>query len=134
MLHAFYHEEAVKVGDEVLRLTLDFRALDAIESHTNRAFDEILHQLTARRAVPPNSLVARVVWGLLRTHHPEVDIDQAMGVVNGPSAGAVGIAMGTLFEKGFPRAKPGDAKAKPAHPRKPRGASKPSSSHGAAKD
>lgn len=133
MLHAFYHEEAVKVGEEALRLTLDFRALDAIESHTGRAFDDVLRQLTASGTAPPHSLAARVVWGLLRTHHPEIDIDQAMGLVTGPSTGVLGIAIGTLIEKAFPRAMPADAKAKPAHPRRPRGASKTSSSPGAPK-
>ncbi|RZM11810.1 MAG: hypothetical protein EOP67_66610 [Sphingomonas sp.] len=131
-LQAFRHEEAVTVGDDALRLVLNFRALDAIESETQRPFDTILHQLTAG-GIPPNSLVSRVVWGLLREHHAEVSIDQAAGLVNGDAAPAIGMAMGKLFETAFPRAKPADGKAKPAHPRKPRGASKPSSSPGAAK-
>jgi hypothetical protein len=130
-IQAFLHEEVVKVGQDTLRLVLNFRALDAIESETQRPFDTILGQLTTRGAVPPTSLVSRVVWGLLRQHHADVDIDQAAGLVNGPDAPAIGVAMGKLFETAFPRAQPVDPKAKPANPRKPRGASKPSSSRGA---
>ncbi len=133
MLQAFYHEEAVKVGEDGLRLVLNFRALDAIESATNRGFDSILEQLTAASEDLPMSLAARVVWGLLREHHPEIDIDQALGVVNGPAATAVGVAMGHLLEIGFPRAKPPAPKGKPAHPRKPRGISKSSSLPGVVK-
>jgi hypothetical protein len=130
-IQAFRHEEVVKIGDDALRLVLNFRALDAIESETQRPFDTILSQLTARGAVPPTSLVSRVVWGLLREHHADIDIDQATGLTNGADASAIGVAMGKLFETAFPRAAAPDPKAKPANPRKPRGASKPSSSRGA---
>ena len=132
-LAAFRHEEAVTVGDVPLRLVMNFRALDAIESETGRGFDGILRQLTAPGADPPNSLVCRVVWGLLREHHPEIDIDQAAELVNGPAAPAIGVAMGKLFETAWPRATPPSDGAKPAHPRKPRGRSKTSSPDGAEK-
>lgn len=131
MIPAFYHEEAVQVGEVTLRLVMNFRALDAIECETQRGFDGILKQLTAPGGEPPLSLASRVVWGLLREHHPEIGIDQAATLVNGPSAPAIGVAMGLLFERAWPRATPTDGKAKPAHPRKPRGRSKPSSSPGA---
>jgi hypothetical protein len=130
-IQAFRHEEVVKIGDDALRLVLNFRALDAIESETQRPFDTILNQLTTRGAIPPTSLVSRVVWGLLREYHPEIDIDQATGLTNGASAALIGVAMGKLFETAFPRAAAPDPKAKSANPRKPRGASRPSSSRGA---
>lgn len=132
-LLGFRHEEAVAVGEDRLRLVLNFRALESIESETQRDFDTILRQLTTAGTTPPTSLVCRVVWGLLREHHPEIDIDQTLALINGPAAVQIGEAMGKLFETAFPRARPDDGKAKPANPRKPRGASKPSSSRGAAK-
>lgn len=129
---AFYHEEVVKSGDDPLRLVLNFRSLDAIESETGRPFDGILHELTNPEHVPATSLVSRVVWGMLREHHPEVDIDQATTLVNGRTAAAIGLAMGKLFENAFPRADLAKPKGRSANPKQPRGASNPTSSHGAA--
>lgn len=69
---------------------------------------------------------------VLGEHHPDINIGQAVGLVSGSAASAIGVAMGELFKTAFPRAVPDDRKDKPARPRKPRGASKPSSSPGAA--
>jgi len=132
MIPTFYNEEVVKVGDDTLRLVLDFQALDAIERETKRPFDGILQELTSGAETAASALSSRVLWGLLRRHHPDLDIGQATWLVNSASAPALGIAMGGLFESAFPRAdppKPG--KVKPAHPRKPRGASKATSYPGA---
>jgi hypothetical protein len=131
-LAAFRHEEQVTLGDDTYRLAMNFRALDAIESETKRSFDGILRELTTPGAEPPMSLQGKVVWGLLREHHPEVTLDQSITLILGPAGVQIGMAMGSLFETAFPRAEaPKPGKDKPAHPRKPRGASKPTSSPGA---
>lgn len=132
MIPTFYHEEVVKVGDDTLRLSLDFLALDAIERETQRPFDGILQELTSGAETPANALSSRVVWGLLRTHHPDIDIGQATWLANSPSNVALGVAIAKLLESAWPRAEvPKPGQAKPAHPRKPRGALKRTSSPGA---
>lgn len=118
MLKAFYHEQAVEVEGSTLRLVIDFGALDAIESLTGKGFDGTVQELT--RADPPMSLQARVVWGLLRRHHPEVSLDQATTLLFGDTGKLVGIAMGQLIAAAFsPDDEPAEAKPRP---RKPRGA------------
>lgn len=133
MLAAFYHEEPVTVGDDTYRLCMNFRGIDAIESSTGRPFDGILQEFTSGDASPTISLQGRVVWGLLREHHPSVTIDQVATLLFSPASVQIGMAMGKLFDNAFPRAEePKPGKDKPAHPRKPRGASKATSSPGAA--
>jgi hypothetical protein len=132
-LAAFYHEVAVLYREETYRLVLDFAALDAIESETGRSFDGILREFTTPHAEPATTLQAKVVWGLLRRHHPEITIDQVVSLLFSVASAAIGIGMGKLFETAFPRADPSQKKAKPANPRKPRGASKPTTSPGAPK-
>jgi len=128
----FYHEVAVAYEGETLRLALDFLALDAIESATDRSFDGILRELTTPNVEPTTSLLSKVVWGLLRQHHPDITLDQVPTLLYSDASTAIGIGMGKLLETAFPRAEPAKGKAKPANPRKPRGASKSSSSRGAA--
>lgn len=130
-LAPFYHEVAVPYADETYRLVLDFAALDAIESETGRTFDRILQEFTTPGAEPATSLQAKVVWGLLRRHHPELTLDHVPTLLFSEASVAIGVGMGKLFETAFPRADPQAKKAKPANPRKPRGASKPTSQPGA---
>lgn len=121
MVKPFYNEQAVKVDGEDFRLVLNFATIDAIESLlAPRSFDEIITDLLAGAA--PMAVQTRVVWGLLREHHPALTLDEAMTIVAGPSGEAVGIAIGQLILAAFPLAAP--AQEKPANPRKPRGASR----------
>ncbi|KQM88658.1 hypothetical protein ASE67_02645 [Sphingomonas sp. Leaf23] len=126
MLAAFYHEEQLTVGDETLRLVINFAALDAVESLTGRAFDRILADFTKKDAEPQLSLQGKVVWGLLRQHHPEITLDQVAALLFGPTGARIGAAIAKLMAAAFPAAEPADPKAKGANPRKPRGASNPS--------
>lgn len=130
-LAAFHHEQAVKVGGDTLRLVLNFGSIDAIEGLVGRGFDTILPELVGSDARPPLGLQGRVVWGLLREHHPEISLDQAATLLFGEASMSVGIAMGALINAAFSPADP--TKAKPANPRKPRGASRSSSKPGVAK-
>ena len=130
-LAPFYHEVAVPLEDETFRLVLDFAALDAIESETGRPFDGILREFTSPGAEPATSLQAKVVWGLLRRHHPDIALDQVLTLIYSTASSAIGIGMGKLFETAFPRAEPAKKKAKAANPPKPRGASRTTSSPGA---
>ena len=126
MLAAFYHEEQLTVGDETLRLVINFAALDAVESLTGRAFDRILADFTKPDAEPQLSLQGKVVWGLLRQHHPEITLDQVAALLFGPTGARIGAAIAKLMAAAFPAAEPADPKAKGANPRRPRGASNPS--------
>lgn len=131
MLQAFYHEATVEAGEETLRLTIDFAALDAIEGLTGKPFDASLQEMLGGAA--PMALQARVVWGLLRRHHPEVSLDQATSLLFGDTGAATGVAIGKLMAAAFAEPDKGE-KAKDARPPEPRGASKPSSTRGASKD
>lgn len=129
MLQAFYHEAPVQVGDDTLRLTLDFGAMDAIEGQAGRPFDAIVKDLTEQTATM--SLQARVVWGLLRRHHPEISLEQAASLLFGNQGAAVGLVIGKLLSAAFASGE--EVKTEEARPRKPRGASNGSSSRGAQK-
>lgn len=130
MLASFHHEEVVTVGEDALRLVINFLALDAIESAVGRGFDTILRDLTSSSARPAIGLQAQVLWGLLREHRPDITLDQAAALVIGPTNTAIGMALGRLLASAFPA---GEQKAKDPHPRAPRGASSNSSSPGASK-
>ena len=121
-MRAFYNEATVEVEGEQLTLVLNFRAIDVIESVTGEKMTDILPQLVN----PSHSLVGKVLWGLLREKHEGVTLDQAAGVGFGPDGAKVGLAMADLLSRAFNLG--GEAKAK--NPRKPRGASKSSSSSG----
>lgn len=121
MLKPFYHEEAVKVGDDTLRLVINFRAMDATESLIGRPFDEILKEMSS--GSPTLSVQGKVVWGLLREHHSDLSLDQVMTLLFGEPCVTVGYAMAKLLKSAFPAAEP---EAKGKNPPKPRGASRPS--------
>lgn len=125
----FYHEEQVTIGDETLRLVINFAALDAVESLTGRGFDRILAEFTGADEVagaparePGVALQGKVVWGLLRQHHPELSLDHVAGMLFGPASAKIGAAIAKLLAAAFPSADPVDPKAKAGNPRKPRGA------------
>lgn len=113
----FYHEQAVVIDGEALRLVINFRALDAIETLTGQDFDTSLVELQSGKA--RTGLICKVVWGLLREHHPEMTIDQATSLVFGEIGVTVGVALQSLLEAAFPVAE----EAKGENPPKRRGAS-----------
>lgn len=126
MVAPFYHEQQLKLDGETYRLSLNFAAIDAAESLlAPLTFDQIVGKLLDGTA--PLATQARVVWGLLREHHPELSIDQASSFVIGKAGEATGAAIGQLILAAFPIAEPGEKKA---NPRKPRGTSANSSSNG----
>lgn len=123
MVAPFYHEQALTVDGEQLRLVINFAAIDATESLlAPMTFADIIGQLVLGTA--SMSVQAKVVWGLLREHHSDLTIDQATTLLMGPTGEATGIAVNRLLTAAFPPAEP--KKAKGANPPKPRGASKPS--------
>lgn len=119
----FYHEAQATVGDTSLRFVLNFRTIDAIEGLVGSPMPAILPEIVTGSA--GFSLVGKVLWGLLREHHPDVTLDQAAGLMFSDEkvAAEIGVAIGDLFRRGF---KIGDEKAKEENPRKRRGASKAS--------
>lgn len=122
MVKAFYNEQVVSIDGEDLRLVLNFATIDAAESLlAPLTFENVVGQMLDGTA--PTSTQARVVWALLREHHPDLTIDQASSLVIGPSSEAVGVAIGKLILAAFPIT---EGKAKSANPPKPRGASKTS--------
>jgi hypothetical protein len=120
MVQPFYNEQAVTIDGETLRLVINFRTLDAIEAQTGKDFDSILRQLTAGRKRVPLSLQAKLVWGLLREHHPEVTLDEAMTLTMGEAGETIGLAIGQLIDAAFPVASAKEAKG--GNPPEPPGA------------
>jgi hypothetical protein len=130
MVAAFYHEQTVDIEGEPIRFVLDFAAIDATESLLGgRGYDTILADMMDGTA--PLAVQAKVLWGLLRRHHPELSLDQATTLLFGRTGLIVGASLGTLINAAFPTADP--EKAKGENPRKPRGASPTSSPRGARK-
>lgn len=127
-LVAFSAEEQVKVGDDVLTLVLNFRAIDVIEGLIGQPMPIVVANL--RSGSPLLSWAGKVVWATLREKHEGVTLDQASGLMFDKShAEKVGHALDALLERVFPLAKSDDddqPKKKRATRRKPRGASKPS--------
>lgn len=126
----FYHEAQVTVGDATLRLVINFAALDAVESLTGRGFDRVLAEFTGGDTAPgvpaPEPGVAlqgKVVWGLLRQHHPDISLDQVAGLLFGPASAQIGTAIAKLLTAAFPAAEPTPKKVKAARPPRPRGVS-----------
>ena len=121
-LTPFYHEAQVQVDDTDLRLVLNFRTLDAIEGLTGLPMPSILPELASNSL--GYGLIGKILWGLMREHHPEVTLDQAAGLMVGSHQAAVGLAVGDLFRRAFSVGEPEKAKGK--NPPRRRGASKPS--------
>lgn len=119
-MRPFYNEEQLKVGDETLTLVLNFRALDCIEHLTGETMPSIIPQLIDD---PPYSLVGKVLWGLLREKHEGVSLDDAAGLAFGKDGPRVGLAMGSLLQRGFNL-----GEEKDENPPKRRGRSKSSES------
>lgn len=123
MVKPFYNEEMVEVEGEPLRLVINFKAIDATESLLRpRDYTDILDELVRGQATL--STQAKIVWGLLREHHPEMTLDHASALLFGTDGVKVGLVVSRLMNAAFPPAEEPKAKAK--NPRKPRGASKPS--------
>lgn len=109
-LKPFYNEQTVAVGEDCYRLVLDFRAIDAIEGLTGVSFNSTLEEITGEAAKLGS--VGRVLWGLLREHHPEVTLDQAASLMFGDTGVLIGVAVQTLLENAFNSAPAETAKGK----------------------
>lgn len=116
----FYNEQSVVIDGETIRLVIDFRAIDATEQLLEMGYDLILEEI--QKSGSPLGFQAKVLWGLLREHHPEMTFDEIMPMLLGENAVTVGLALTALFEAAFPVAE----KERGQNPPKPRGASKPS--------
>lgn len=114
----FYNEQTVEIDGEVIRLVINFRAIDATEQLLGLGYDEILSEMQKPKASV--GLTGKVLWGLLREHHPEMSFDQILTLQAGKNGVVTALAIGKLFEAAFPEEEKGK------NPPKPRGASKPS--------
>jgi hypothetical protein len=117
----FYEEEQVKLGEQTLLLAINFRALDAIETLSEQRMDDILPSVLTGTA--KLGLLGKVLWGLLREHHPETTLDNAAGLMfDKATSVSVGLAMSELLRRAFNI----EVEAKGKNPPKRRGASKAS--------
>jgi len=124
MPEAFFHEQQVAVGGETITLAINFRAIDATEQLIGRNYDEILKEL--QKDESPVSLKGKVIWGLLREHHPEYNLDHILPLMRGEVGVKMGLAIEQLLHAAFPTAE----KEKGKNPLKRRGRSQSSESNG----
>lgn len=118
-MRPFHNEAQVPLKDgTVLRLVLNFRAIDAIEGVVGKPMPAILPDLITGSA--SYAVVAKFVWGLLLEHHPELTMDQVAGLMFGEDGEAVGVVIGDLIRRAFNIGE--EPKEKAANPRKRRGA------------
>jgi hypothetical protein len=121
MFPSFYEEEQVKLEGGMLRLAINFRALGAIETLVEDRMDNIV--LAVLTGAAPLNVLGKVLWGLMREHHPETGLDDAAGLMfDKVSAVPVGLAISDLLRRAFHV----ETEAKGQNPPKRRGASKPS--------
>jgi len=116
----FHNEQAVVIDGETIRYVLDFRAIDATEQLLEMGYDQVLAEI--QKPGTPLGFQGKVLWGLLREHHPEMTFDEIMPMLLGEAGVTTGLALTKLFEAAFPIAE----KERGKNPPKPRGASKPS--------
>lgn len=120
-MRPFHNEAQVPLKDEtVLRLVLNFKAIDAIEGVVGKPMPDILPGIIAGTA--GYAEVGKFVWGLLMQNHPEITMDEVAGLMFGEDGDAVGVVIGDLVRRSFNLGEPQEAKA--GNPRKRRGASK----------
>jgi len=124
-LLAFGEEQQVVLPDETLTLRLDFGAITIMEG----ALDMPMPLIVAHVRNPQRQLrvVGQMLWALLRTHHPEITLDQAAGLIFAPKDVGlkVGFALDALLERAFPL-----VEERPKNPPVRRGRSKSSGKNG----
>lgn len=109
----FYNEQTVVVDGETLRLAINFRAIDSTEQLIGLAYDDILDEIQREGAF--TGMSTKVLWGLLRQHHPEITLDETASLCYGDAGVVVGLAMRELLAAAFPE--PGEhEQAKDANP------------------
>ena len=125
MFPSFYVEETVKLDGGVLRLAINFRALTAIEGLAERGMDDLLPALLTGTA--PLNVIGKVLWGLMREHHPDSTLDDAAGLMFDKDTHVpVALAINALLMRAFHI----ETEAKGKNPPKRRGTSKTSSRRG----
>ena len=99
------------VGDKTYTLVFDINSLCEVEYILDKPTDAILRSLVRS---PPVHVVRALMWGGLRTHHPEIDLLGAGQIIEkiggaGPALDALGEAM----KASFPEPEVADGKASP---------------------
>lgn len=131
-LTVFPDEEQVDLGDVKLTLSLSFRTIKFCEHGVREGEITPMPYIAGwvlLEDMPPLSLVATVLWGLLREHHPDMTLDEVTGLMfTSKHANRLPLGMQTLLSRHFDFTEPKKAKAK--NPPKPRGQSKTSTANG----
>lgn len=122
----FFHETEIALSDDfTLHMVIDLPAVDRLERLLKSDISSIAKSMTSSVAA-----MAKVLWGVTREHHDDLDLSQIAGILlPGPEmedvANSVVVALGHLMVKaGFlsvvePIAEP---KPKQKSAAKPRGA------------
>lgn len=95
----FRDERSVEAGGNRIRLAIDFLALDAIEGATGLKMPEIVRAMLSRAC--QLGVAAKVLWGLMLRHYPDVAVEEAATLMFGEDRGVIGDAIAGLFEGAF---------------------------------
>jgi hypothetical protein len=128
-IEPFYNEQEIPVGDEVLRLVIDFRMIDLLEGLLGRKMDELIREVCDPE--PPHALTVKFVWAMLRRHHSEVTLDQVATLMYGDNRDVISFAAGALVKRAFnlfEGSKEGEQSSRP--PKRSSGASRSSARSG----
>jgi hypothetical protein len=101
-LIAFGEEEQVEAFGEVWTLRLDFHPITVIEGATSMQMPDVVAHI--RSGKPAYSLLAQVLWALLREHHSKTTLNECLAIVmdKGPDGAKFGFALNALLERTFP--------------------------------
>lgn len=120
-------DRSIKVGDKTYTLRLSVRAMIALQDHYGlKSMTEVGQHLEGLgEDVTPQDLVA-VLWAALRTHHPDVDMDCALDILDELGIQAMQEVLGDAFAAASPD-KEGDAGDGAENPSDPGQSTQPSS-------
>lgn len=92
----FNSEQRVEFGGESLTLAIDFRTIDLIEESVGESMPAVMAKLSGD---PPTGVAAKIVWAMLRRHHPDLKLDLVGALMLGPHRNVIAGGMGELLSR-----------------------------------
>ena len=104
-------EAALRVEGKVYTLAFTINAMCDVEGLLGRSTDQILAALVDS---PPLSVVRALLWGGLRQHHADIDLNGAGEIIEAlGGAGEALAVIGEAMSAAFPEAEPSGGDARP---------------------
>ena len=101
-------DRQVEVGDETYTLRFSIRAMAALQDHYGlSSLDAVGEKLQDQENLSVNDMVA-VLWAGLRTHHPELTMDDAMGILDDLGVAGMQATLGEAMSSAMPEGDEGE--------------------------